>query len=388
MLCVKNLLKVTAKNIGTSLKTRLIEMTTSPAVIGGAAAYAASRSIFKINVRENEVMIYDPLLKLVDEHTKMIVNRNYGVNRRPTEQSNVTVPSDATLFVMFPDNIPCFVKIKTYSIIHDRDENSYGQIIILTPSVYREKLLDMINNLIPSRFFLPTIQTMGRESMAIVEERYAIQRQFVEDHIYSLMDYRLDLMIDNPEYYTEAEIPHKETFFLYGPPGTGKSTLTRHFSAKKKVDIVCTDPKRAHSIRLPLTGKPVIILIEDIDSYEYLLKDEYRSEGVQADYSDFINFLDGVQPLANAIVIITSNHIEKLIPSIYRPGRVDHCLEVKGFDIERVLSYQDWSEDDHRTKFVKENHNQYVSVSTVKKLTLSKTLDDVETIYNSIYKPQ
>ena len=44
--------------------------------------------------------------------------------------------------------------------------------------------------------------------------------------------------------------------------------------------------------------------------------------------SDFLNLMDGTKALNNVIWIFTTNHIEKIEPSLIRPGRIDKKFHI------------------------------------------------------------
>lgn len=52
--------------------------------------------------------------------------------------------------------------------------------------------------------------------------------------------------------------------------------------------------------------------------------------------SDFLAFLDGPLSPENMIVIMTTNHPDKIDPAILRRGRVNHHIEVKKLEYEEV----------------------------------------------------
>jgi hypothetical protein len=56
--------------------------------------------------------------------------------------------------------------------------------------------------------------------------------------------------------------------------------------------------------------------------------------------SYILNLLDGINEISNRVVILTTNHPEKLDPALIRPGRIDYVLELKYsrvVDIKHIL---------------------------------------------------
>src|SRR6185312_1787990 len=58
-----------------------------------------------------------------------------------------------------------------------------------------------------------------------------------------------------------------------------------------------------------------------------LVKQDNATSG-RVTLADVLNVLDGVMELDDAIIILTTNHIEKLDPALIRPGRMDMTLHM------------------------------------------------------------
>jgi len=78
-----------------------------------------------------------------------------------------------------------------------------------------------------------------------------------------------------------------------------------------------------------------IILIEDIDSVfvqrESMLKKKFGNsdeKNCQVTFSGLLNALDGVRAQEGGIIVMTTNHREKLDPALLRPGRCDLQVEL------------------------------------------------------------
>ena len=62
-----------------------------------------------------------------------------------------------------------------------------------------------------------------------------------------------------------------------------------------------------------------VLLIEDIDSV-FTNRDNKESK---VSFSSLLNCLDGVFYKHNSIIIMTTNHVDKLDPALIRTGRID-----------------------------------------------------------------
>merc|ERR1711978_451763 len=56
---------------------------------------------------------------------------------------------------------------------------------------------------------------------------------------------------------------------------------------------------------------------------------KYKEKKNELKLSDLLEALDGVLEMNGRMLIMTTNHLEKLDPALIRPGRVDTSLEFK-----------------------------------------------------------
>jgi mitochondrial chaperone BCS1 len=159
-------------------------------------------------------------------------------------------------------------------------------------------------------------------------------------------------------WYSNHGIPYRRGYLLYGPPGTGKSSLSLSVVGHFDLDIyilslssIDDDCLRTLFAKLP---QQCIILLEDIDAASpthsqdtSVIKDpgqivtgshnkQTMSTQARVSLSALLNVIDGVASQEGRLLIMTTNHIERLDDALIRPGRVDMKLEFRLADKEMI----------------------------------------------------
>lgn len=134
------------------------------------------------------------------------------------------------------------------------------------------------------------------------------------------------------EWYAQMGIPWRRGYLLYGPPGTGKTSAAYALAGELRLKLCAlslTNPKLTDSVMADLlqrTPPRSLILIEDIDAF--FNAREKQDARIQISFSGLLNALDGVGAQEGRIVVLTTNHRERLDAALIRPGRIDLEIEL------------------------------------------------------------
>ncbi|KUJ19221.1 uncharacterized protein LY89DRAFT_683146 [Mollisia scopiformis] len=171
-------------------------------------------------------------------------------------------------------------------------------------------------------------------------------------------------------WYSNRGIPYRRGYLLYGPPGTGKSSLSFAIAGyfKLKIYIVSLNSPAMNEENLGTLfselPKQCVVLLEDIDTAGLTHTRDNNSSAPEEEakplvttlpgttvinpaapptnnntsgrisLSALLNILDGVASQEGRVLIMTTNHIDKLDEALIRPGRVD--MQVK-FDLANTV---------------------------------------------------
>ncbi|KAI6379411.1 hypothetical protein MCOR25_001996 [Pyricularia grisea] len=172
-------------------------------------------------------------------------------------------------------------------------------------------------------------------------------------------------------WYSNRGIPYRRGYLLHGPPGTGKSSLSLALAGffKMRIYIVSLSSVNANEETLATLfaelPRRCVVLLEDIDSAGLSHTREGPGSAAVApapadademvpgqltpglpsaatnsriSLSGLLNILDGVASQEGRVLIMTTNHIEKLDKALIRPGRVDMIVHFGRADRAMIAS--------------------------------------------------
>ncbi|MDO5691856.1 MAG: AAA family ATPase [Pseudomonadota bacterium] len=178
--------------------------------------------------------------------------------------------------------------------------------------------------------------------------------------------------------YVQLGIPWRRGYLLHGPPGTGKTSLVTALASELGLNIctfslaspLVTDEK-VHAL---LAGVPPgsLLLIEDVDAFFH--QREAAHDEVRLSFSGFLNALDGVATQEGTVLVMTTNHPERLDPALIRAGRIDQQVRLDLADADQLRRLFLKFHDDPAAAdaFVREHEGQRLSPARAQELLLRR----------------
>ncbi|KAI2636697.1 BCS1 N terminal-domain-containing protein [Xylaria nigripes] len=160
-------------------------------------------------------------------------------------------------------------------------------------------------------------------------------------------------------WYANRGIPYRRGYLLHGPPGTGKSSLSLALAGFFKMRIYIVSLSSVNATEETLSSlftelpRRCVVLLEDIDTAglthtreegqdstktsssksgglepgQITIGNGDNSSNSRLSLSGLLNILDGVASQEGRILIMTTNHVDKLDKALIRPGRIDMIVE-------------------------------------------------------------
>lgn len=173
----------------------------------------------------------------------------------------------------------------------------------------------------------------------------------------------IDNFINDRNWYIQQSIPYKLTILLYGPPGTGKTRLIEAIANKFgfSIGIIPAASLTPDYFGELLASVPdrTIAVVEEFDKVYGIRDTTARKSSVgDGDVLDmvlqpheilagYLQVLDGLIRLDGQIVILTTNHIDKIDPAAIRPERIDYAIEVGPLDADALGRYTEMRYGEH-----------------------------------------
>lgn len=203
--------------------------------------------------------------------------------------------------------------------------------LMIEESIYRGKALTFRRVVEESMFGSREFDDLG--FMRLAEDMPLI----LNDEVERDLNANIWTLMRDRERCVMLGIPPKRSVLMFGNYGTGK-TLAAYATARVAEEtghtfVYAKDARHlTEAYRFARTMSPSVLFVEDVDQ----LVGEEDDEG--RDYVSVLStVLDGINTKdSDVILILTTNHVEKIPAILLRPGRIDASIEVAPPDANTV----------------------------------------------------
>lgn len=329
-------------------------------------------------------MTIDNILIYLKGNMLPSLQRNFSVNEYADSLDKRIMTGLGIHFVKII-NVWVMVELKSNTV----DNGEIRYLTVKTMFWNKNEFKNIISEFYPRDYTLPFIYAFQGEDwlkeIGSIPKFYGTQEQLIDTPLYDHIDGIVNRFVNDKDYYIKRKIVVKESFLLHGPAGTGKSTLIRHLGSKYNLPIVLA--KKFNLARLLKSSSikdlgKVIILLEDLKfsstdaPVEKVSADAPVSDNF-VDFSDLINSLDGVNPLQEVLVFVTTNHIRTIPSEFYRPGRINHLIYFGYPSKETVFKAIGFENTDARYGYLDSLDLKEIPLDNIVSIKNSETVDDV-----------
>lgn len=173
---------------------------------------------------------------------------------------------------------------------------------------------------------------------------------------------RLEFFVNRKDWYYKKGIPYTLGFMFYGEPGCGKTSTIKaiaNYTKRHIINVNLDDITTKTELKKLFFNEKILVhnqetnkdeeyeisinnriyVIEDIDCMSDIVCTRENVEEEETDsitLSSLLNVLDGTLETPGRIIIITTNHPEKLDKALIRPGRFDMHIHFQKFSKELI----------------------------------------------------
>lgn len=320
-----------------------------------------NKTLQKIMIDTNESDFVFDMIDKIKTYSTRKEGKNISINKLTVERKVTTKKVENEVYTKWKRKID-FMK-ESFSSLHQKEEESPNgeecekkKVNVIKPCdpMVSQMMLKM-NEDIPDEFIEEEEVSTEIKTAKVNEDYRKLSALYLRKDEKYFLNCALEQFKENKELMKELGFDNKLNILLYGEPGTGKTTTIMAIASYLQKDIYYVNLKEVKTnkdihmvfehVNKNVTSGGIIVL-EDIDCMsdvvlkrnfdeeekELSVNDIFDKEDDEFNLSYLLNLLQGCMTMDDSVVILTTNHKEKLDPAVIRDGRMNLKLELKACD--------------------------------------------------------
>jgi len=226
--------------------------------------------------------------------------------------------------------------------VNDDELGPLFRLVAMGPKKYKDEMHALFNDIqeyLQGHSIYRGKALIGADKMEFMNVDIDRSKIVFSDDVEEMLDGAVWAPIRYADSFRREGIPLKRALLLWGPYGTGKSSaglLTAEVAAQNGWTFLSAKPGRdkiEDVLRTARLYEPAVVFVEDIDNQS--------NDGDATAVTKLLDAFDGITANGGELMIVlTTNHLDRIHKGMLRPGRLDAIVEIAGLDrggVERLI---------------------------------------------------
>jgi transitional endoplasmic reticulum ATPase len=226
--------------------------------------------------------------------------------------------------------------------IEDDELGPLFRLVAMGPRKFKDEMHALFNDIqeyLQTNSIYRGKALIGADKMEFMNVDIDRSKIVFSDQVEDMLDGTVWAPIRYADAMRRENIPLKRALLLWGPYGTGKSSaglLTAHVAAEHGWTFLSAKPGRdkiEDVLRTARLYEPAVVFVEDIDNQS--------NDADSTAVTKLLDAFDGITAKGGELMIVlTTNHLDRIHKGMLRPGRLDAIVEIAGLDrggVERLI---------------------------------------------------